>query len=172
MKHRIAACMLAVLMILGNCMALAEPVSNAGVEMDWNLIERYPSYVLDEQSGNWSFVSIRAESLQELLSRKVGTLYSRGVMNMRLKISGNRETGVLIPVMEILYAGSNELNAFAVSVAVDGLRYDLAAAGETVEIGRSQGERIRVALDAEGIEMLRKVVENGECSICLHGDRR
>lgn len=129
--------------------------------------ERYPSAQTDAASGKWTLHGVRADAL---LDRFWAYDAANGdeVCAFHLEVEGSEHTGVWTPVLRLYYANGKALNATAVSILVDGVRYDLAAHSEEVEGGRAQRVSAPLTKDAEALVRAMQGAE--EFSVRLIGD--
>lgn len=138
---------------------------------DHELLERYPSYALDAQSGKWS---VRANAGDALIARfwEDGGPYADSLCVFVLEAEGNVNTGVMTPVLRLYYRlGQKALNVSAVSLLADGVRYDFAASSQTVRNGRANAEVVSVPLTQEGFAAVRSLSAAQTASVRLVGEK-
>jgi len=158
--------LMALALMLGLLCTNAYALEQAGGSPDWSRLERYSSFV--QQETVWS---VRSNQTEAALSRMaMSEPPHNGYVCFGMELTGDRETSVTVPVLAFYYCGAEELNAGAVSVAVDGVRYDLAVYSETVKIGRMEVERLSAALDTEGMKMVRAMLQAECVQAALLGD--
>ena len=148
------------------CFALAVSLP-AFAAADAQGLENYSSFVLDEQSGEWSVSDPLFESM--LASVAAGDAkgdMADGFIVMQARMSGNMLTDTLRPEIEMYFAARRPIGVEAVTVHIGGERIDFAAKGEITQIGSYTAERIilpLVGVDASEIFGAEQI------EICLHG---
>ncbi|MBR6571125.1 MAG: peptidoglycan-binding protein, partial [Clostridia bacterium] len=130
----------------------------------------YPSYAHDAQTGKWSLQSYQADALLD-------RFWSYGIRNssetvvFHLAAEGDARTGVWTPVLRFYDIDGNAINARAVSLLMDGVRYELSASSAQVQNGRYRAECISVPLAEDGLAMVEKLMTADSVTVRLHGDR-
>lgn len=132
----------------------ASALEMASAQPDWSRFERYAS--LEEEGAVWSVMSNEAAAALARMSAEIAP-YS-GYACFGLELTGDRDVGVVVPVLAVYYAGSQTLNGEVVSVAADGVRYDMIVYREEIELGRNKAEKLTAPLDAEGLDMIRAML--------------
>ena len=123
-------------------------VPNAAQPLKAADFAHYPSYVQEETSGKWSVQAYQADALLDRFF-DYGSRYNAEMCVFHLSAEGDARTGVWSPVLQFYHMdGREKINAKAVSVLVDGVRYDLAASTAMVGSGRNAAEKISAPLDA------------------------
>ena len=142
----------------------------AAVPVEIADLERYPSCAVSEETGRWS---VRANSADALLDRfwTYAQANSTSVCAFGLEIEGDADTGVWSPVLRMYYSGSRELNATAVCVLADGMRYTFAASSEEIAHEGDTAERISVPLTREAVLALRSANAVGGVSVRIIGEK-
>ena len=84
---------------------------------------------------------------------------------------GDSETGIVVPVLSAYYAGSTALDGTVISIAADGVRYDLAVYSEDITLGRNKVEKLTAPLNAEGLDMIRAMLAAEEVNVYLVGEQ-
>lgn len=161
--------LLAAMVLTGT--ACAEAIGCAAAPLEIQRFENYPSYALDGVSGKWS---VRANPADALLDRFWTYIHanSAALCAFTLEAEGSALTGVWSPVLRFYYNnGSRLINADAVSVLVDGVRYDFAASSaEVVSAQGDKAECISVPLNAESLGVVSAMLEGEEVQVRLFGD--
>ncbi|MEG2859619.1 MAG: hypothetical protein RSA12_06945, partial [Clostridia bacterium] len=101
-------------------LAVAGAAHLAAAQFDPAVFERTPGYAFDAESGAWRVAAGAADALMEELSC---TNVARACL-MRLEYQGNAATGLIQPVLVWDVVGE-ALSADAVSILLDGVRYDV-----------------------------------------------
>ncbi|MEG0986469.1 MAG: hypothetical protein RSK76_08840, partial [Clostridia bacterium] len=107
----------------------------AAAQFDPAVFERTPGYAFDAASGAWRVAAGAADALMEELSR---TNVARACL-MRLEYQGNAATGLIQPVLVWDVVGE-ALSADAVSILLDGVRYDVQVLREAEKLGERKVE--------------------------------
>ena len=163
--------MLVLIMCVGCLNALGETIPRAAGRPDMKMLKRYPSYA-EDADGIWTVRSNAADALLERFAN-TGADSSQSFCVFLLSLEGSSRTDVWTPVLEVYYAYSSKpLNATAISLLADGVRYDFAAQSEQVKVGKKNAERIFAPLTQAGVEALQEVMEADEVSIRLMGETR
>jgi len=167
---KMLAWMLLASMPMTGAAALAESVERASIPLEIRDFEHFPSYAFDSAAGKWS---VRANPADALIDRfwDYGINYGTALCAFNLELEGNALTGVWTPVLRFYYMnGQKDINARAVSILVDGTRYDLAAAsGETFN-GRRSAELISAPLTKEALTAVQAMISGESVSVRLIGD--
>lgn len=150
--------------------ASAETLSCAASAMDPADLERYPSCIVNAETGRWS---VRANPADALLDRfwTYAEVNSASLCAFTLEIEGDADTGVWSPVLQVYYSGSRALNATAVSVAADGMRYDFAASSREISHGKNTAELISAPLTRESLQAVRAMISAEEVAVRIIGER-
>lgn len=159
--------MLVLCLIMAAGCALAEPVQRAAALLETENFEHYPSWTLDAKTGRWSVHSVQTDAL---LDRFWTYGRSNTLAVFYLEAEGNAQTGVWSPVLKVCYSKAGDLNAKAVSILADGVRYDLAASSAALRNDRSTGEIISAPLDQQGVEAVRAMLSAENVTVRLMGD--
>lgn len=148
------------------CAASAETVQRAAAPVEIRDFEHYPSCQSDAETGRWS---LRANEADALIDRFEDYVDDNGgeLCAFWLEAWGNALTGVWTPVLCIRHEGIDEIEARAVSILADGVRFDLAA--RTVS-GADEAELICAPLTAQAVEALRSLSGAEEVQIRLLGE--
>ena len=164
---RIILCYL-LLTILTLSSALAQTVERAAQPVDASQFAHYPSFAQEED--RWSVHAIQADALLD----RFWTAGSQAQLEMCIfhpALEGNAQTGVWTPVLRFYYIdGPKAINARAVSLLADGVRYDLAASSTTVSRDRATSELITAPLTAEAAQALTALTEAESIAVRLMGD--
>ena len=163
MMKKLVSLLLALLMVMGGC-ALA--MERSSIEIDWNALEKYAAY--EENGTVWT---VRSNQTQAALARiSADSAPYNGYACFGLELTGDQETGVIVPVLAFYYAGTVQLNGQTASIAVNGMRYDLLLAKEEIQLGKNKVERLTAPLDEAGLQMIHELLNSEEISILLQGD--
>ena len=162
---KLVALVLAFMLLTGS--AFAETLMRADSAVNAAILSRYENYNVDKD-GNFSVTTDRGATLKASFDAKAPTIMLQGALAFRTEVWGNVNTGIAYPVLKLFYMGST-LNVNAVSVAVNGKRYDFNAVGSASVDGRNSTEEIVVFLDSEGVEMLNEVLDQQSAYVLLSG---
>lgn len=124
----------------------------AGKLVEHESLLRYPSYSCDDETGKWSVNAYQADALMGRFW-DYGMRSSQRMVAFHLAAEGNVHTGVWTPVLRIYHIDGGMINARAVSILVDGQRFDLAASSESVTHNRHTAECITVPLNAQSMQV-------------------
>lgn len=161
--------LLAMAMCFGMAAAQAESLPLAAQALSMEALQRYPSYT-ENAKGQWTVRSNGADALLERFWDE-GSDYTQAFCVFTLEAEGDGNTGVWLPVLRVYYAyTSKPLNASAISVLADGVRYDLAAHSSIVENGKDKAEMISAPLTQEAVEMIAAMQGAEKLSLRLLGD--
>lgn len=163
-KKMLAWMLLAAMPLTGA--ASAEGVQRAAAAVEVSDFEHYPSYISDAETGSWSLRSNEADALVYRFEDYADS-NSTETCAFWLEARGNAVTGVWTPVLCIRHEGIDEIEARAVSIAADGVRFDLAA--RTVS-EKGEPELICAPLTKEAVEALRGLGGAEEVHIRLMGE--
>lgn len=151
--------------------AQAEAIERAASPVEMRSFERYPSHTYDEATGKWIVRANPADALLDRFWTYVET-NSTAMCAFIVEIEGNAYTGVRTPVLRAYYQGSKALNARAVCILADGVRYDLAAtSAEVVNDEGDDAELISAPLNAESLQVIRAMMNAENVQIRLMGDQ-
>lgn len=157
---------IAVVLTMALACAPACAMEKAAPRFDREALSKYASF--EENGTVWL---ARSNPGEAALARMGGEAVPyAGMACFGMELTGDSETGLIVPVLAFYYAGGAKLNAQYASVAVGGVRYDLALASETVQIGKNSVERMTAPLDETGLEMVRALAGGEEATILLRGD--
>lgn len=164
----------AVKMLLCLMLALILPPCAQAVECAAPLVELtgleyYPAYVCDDETGRWSVNAYQADALMDRFWAYGMRNSSRAVV-FHLAAEGDARTGVWTPVLRFYLIHGQTINARAVSVLLDGQRFDLAASSSIVRNGRYSAECITVPLNAQGMQVAASMQQAEDVSVRLIGD--
>lgn len=150
--------------------ASAQTLSCAADPIELSSLERYPSCTVSAETGRWS---VRANPADALLDRfwTYAEVNSASLCAFTLEIEGDADTGVWSPVLKIYYSGSRALNATAVSVAADGVRYDFAASSSEISHAKDSAELISAPLTKEALNAIRAMISAEEVAVRIIGER-
>ena len=162
MMKKLISLVLALLMLTGGALAM----ERANVEADWNSLEKYASF--EENGTVWTVRSNQTQAALNKISSESAPYNGYACFGMEL--TGDKETGLIVPVLAFYYAGGVELNGETVSIAVNGARYDLVLAKEVIQLGKNRVERLTAPLNAEGLYMVHEILNCEEPTILLQGD--
>ncbi len=141
-------------------------MENASVSPDWESLERYASYT--EEGSVWTVRSNQTQAALNKISAESAPY--NGYACFGLELTGDKETGLIVPVLAFYYAGTVELNGQTASIAANGTRYDLQLTKETVQLGKNMAERLTAPLDETGLVMVHEILNSEEVAIVLQGD--
>lgn len=146
-------------------------VTRAAAPLEIAEFEHYPSRTFDEASGKWTVHSVQADALiDRFWTHKIN--YGENFCAFYLEAEGNAVTGVWTPVLRVLYNGQKMLNATAVSILADGVRYDFAAAsGKTEYEEKYSAQIVSVPLTADGAAALPEIIRADEVSVRIMGEQ-
>ena len=150
--------------------ASAETLSCAAAPMEIASLERYPSCNVNAETGRWS---VRSNPADALLDRfwTYAEVNSASLCAFMLEIEGDINTGVWSPVLQLYYSGSRALNATAVSIVADGVRYDFAASSTEISHEKDSAELISAPLTKQALNAIRTVISAEEVAVRIIGER-
>lgn len=168
MTRTLAWMLLAALPVTGAAAETA--LSRASAPVEAGALERYPSWTCDDETGKWT---VRANPADALLDRfwTYAKANSTSVCAFSVEIEGDVHTNVLTPVLRVYYSGSKKLNASAVCVLADGVRYDFAASSAEIAHDGDKAEMISAPLTAEALSVVDALIAAGDVSIRLIGEK-
>jgi len=169
MKKTLAWLLLAAMPMTGAAAETAA-LNRACAPAEAGVLERYPSWACDEATGRWT---VRANPADALLDRfwTYAKNNSAALCAFSVEIEGDARTGVWTPVLRVYYSGSRRLNASAVCVLADGVRYDFAASSAEIACDGDTAELISAPLTADALAVLDAMISAEEVSIRLIGER-
>ncbi|MEG2710675.1 MAG: peptidoglycan-binding domain-containing protein, partial [Clostridia bacterium] len=147
-------------------LAVAGAAHLAAAQFDPAVFERTPGYAFDAASGAWRVAAGAADALMEELSR---TNVARACL-MRLEYQGNAATGLIQPVLVWDVVGE-ALSADAVSILLDGVRYDVQVLREAEKLGERKVERLTAPLTREGMALLAALGQADVVKLRFHGKK-
>jgi len=160
---KLVALILAMMLLCTSALALEK----SAAQPDWNRLEKYASF--EENGTLWSVMSNQAAAALARIS--VETAPYSGYACFGLELMGDSETGIVVPVLSAYYAGSTALDGTVISIAADGVRYDLAVYSEDITLGRNKVEKLTAPLNAEGLDMIRAMLAAEEVNVYLVGEQ-
>lgn len=160
---KLVALILAIMLLCTSALALEK----SAAQPDWNRLEKYASF--EENGTLWSVMSNQAAAALARISAETAP-YS-GYACFGLELMGDSETGIVVPVLSAYYAGSTALDGTVISIAADGVRYDLAVYSEDITLGRNKVEKLTAPLNAEGLDMIRAMLAAEEVNVYLVGEQ-
>ncbi len=158
--------LIALALMLGLMSTGAYALERTGAVSSIDRLERYASFV--QEGTVWSVRSNQSEAA--LYRMTLSQAPHNGYICFGLELTGDEEIGLIVPELVFYYSGQTALNASAAAIAVDGVRYDFAVFSETVKNGSKTVERLSAPLNAQGMDMLRAVVQAGHADVLLMGD--
>lgn len=169
MKKTMVLLLCLVLWVLPFCQAFAQTAALAALPVFPADFEHYPSCFVNEETGRWSVQANQADALADRFWT-YGTKYGSEVCVFYLAVEGDARTGVWSPVMRFAYMNGREMNATAVSIAADGVRYDLAASSSFETRGRGRAEIITAPLTTDALQMVEAMMKAEDVRVRLMGD--
>lgn len=164
MTKRILA--LCLCLMLAMCMPGFAQMASQGYSLEG--LERYSSFIADEESGEWSVSDPLYAAVQDAVAAgEVKNAAKDGLAVYQLRLCGNEQTGTLRPEIEIHYIARNPIGVQAVSIFTGGARYDFAAKGVSAQFGGQRAERI--VLPVDDIAVLKAIAGAEELELILHG---
>lgn len=162
MMKKLISLLLVLMMVSAGALAM----ESSSVSPDWNALERYASYT--EEGSVWT---VRSNQTQAALNKiSAETAPYNGYACFGLELTGDKETGLIVPVLAFYYAGTVELNGQTASIAANGARYDLLLTKEEIQLGKNKAERLTAPLDETGLAMIHEILRAEEIDILLQGD--
>lgn len=145
------------LTILSLSSAMAQTVERAARPTDVSQFAHYPSFV--QEGSHWSVQPVQADALLDRFWI-AGSKMQVAMSVFHAALEGNTQTGVWTPVLRFYYHDSSrKLNAHAVSLLADGVRYDLAASTRLVARNRQTLEIVTAPLTQEAVQALAALTE-------------
>lgn len=169
MKNAVKLLLCTLLCLMMASYACARNVECAGKLVEMESFEHYPSYTCDEETGKWSVQAYQDDALMDRFW-EYGMRSSSRMVVFHLAAEGDARTGVWTPVLRFYHIDGGRINARAVSILVDGRRYDLAASSESVVHKRHTAECITVPLNAQGMQVAYAMQQAEQVTIRLIGD--
>lgn len=146
--------------------ACAESVQRAAAPVELCDFEHYPSFTGSSETGRWS---LRANEADALVYRFEDYVDSSGgeFCAFWLEARGSLTTGLWSPVLCVRYAGYDTVDARAISILADGVRYDLAARTAS---GEGEPELICAPLTLDAVNALRSLSNAADVQLRLLGE--
>ena len=166
MKKAVKILLCVLLLITVTC---AQAVERAGKLVEMDSLQHYPSYQCDEATGKWTVHAYQADALMDRFWDFVRRNSARTVV-FHLAAEGDARTGVWMPVLHFYHADGTAINARAVSILVDGQRYDLAASSSSVSHNRAAAEKITVPLGEQGLQVAYAMQKAAAVTVRLIGE--
>ncbi|MBQ3222390.1 MAG: peptidoglycan-binding protein [Clostridia bacterium] len=164
MTKRILA--LCLCLMLAMCMPGFAQMASQGYSLEG--LERYSSFIADEESGEWSVSDPLYAAVQDAVAAgEVKNAAKDGLAVYQLRLCGNEKTGTLRPEIEIHYIARNPIGVQAVSIFTGGARYDFAAKGVSAQFGGQRAEQI--VLPVDDMAVLKAIAGAEELELILHG---
>lgn len=158
--------LLATVLLLSS--AMAQTVECASRPLDVERLAHYPSFA--QEGERWSIHSVQADALLDRFWTASGKM-QMAMSVFHLALEGNVGTGVWTPVLRVYYHDENRaINARAISLLADGVRYDMAVTAKPVTRNRQTLEMITAPLTREAVQALSALTEAQSISIRLFGD--
>lgn len=158
-------CLLLCLMTL----TCAQGVECAGKLVELENLAHYPSYTCDEETGRWQVHAYQADALMDRFW-DYGRRNSTRAVVFHLAAEGDARTGVWTPVLRFYHIDGGMINARAVSILADGMRYDLAASSQSVVQNRHTAECITVPLNEQGMQVAAAMQQAETLTVRLIGE--
>ncbi len=162
MKKRLISLILALMLACVPALAMEKAAPAA----DWAALEKYASF--EENGTVWTVRSNQGAAALNRMGSE--TAPYAGYACFGLELTGDSETGLIVPVLAFYYAGGTKLNAQNVSIAAGGVRYDAALAAETIQLGKNSVEKMTAPLDEAGLQMIHEILNAEEVNIALQGE--
>ena len=150
--------------------ACAEGVLFAARAFEPAQFAHLPSYMQDEQTGKWSVQPYQADALVDRFWT-FGMKNSARTVVFHLAAEGDARTGVWTPVLRFYHIDGETINARAVSVMLDDVRYDLAASSQEIRNGRYTAECITVPLNAEAMALIDLILSAQSVAVRMIGEK-
>ncbi|MEG0146000.1 MAG: peptidoglycan-binding domain-containing protein, partial [Clostridia bacterium] len=124
--------------------------------------ERYPSYKMDEATGEWSAHGLIAGQMVSAVEQgdAAGSM-GGGVLVLYPGVRGNRDLSLMEPVLYVCLLRNSPIKADALSIATGGVRYDFVGVAEETKIGERKCERFALPLSQDGLALLRSFANEG-----------
>lgn len=157
-------------MPMSGAMAETTTLSRAVAPLEVRTFERYPSWNSSDETGKWT---VRANPADALLDRfwSYAKDNSSALCAFSIEIEGDLRTGIWTPVLRVYYSGSRKLNATAVCILANGIRYDFAASTAEITHEKDTAEMISAPLTRDALEAINAMLSADDVSIRLIGDR-
>ena len=168
MTRTLAWLLLAAMPVTGA--AAESALTRAAAPVEEEQFSRYPSWNLNDETGKWT---VRANPADALLDRfwSYAKNNSASLCAFTVELEGDADTGVRTPVLRVYYSGSRSLNATAVCVLADGVRYDIAASSAEIAHDGDKAELISAPLNRSALSVIRAMIKAEEVSLRLIGER-
>lgn len=154
------------------CLAMftcAQGAECAGKLVELDKLQHYPSYICDDETGKWSVNAYQADALMDRFW-DYGMRSSQRMVVFHLAAEGDARTGVWTPVLRFYHIDGGMINARAVSILVDGQRFDLAASSESVVHKRHTAELITAPLTKQSMQVVEAMTKAETVTVRLLGE--
>ncbi len=172
MKKQIVSLALAAALMAGGALASADALQNGAPIVNIDSLKTQDAFTHDETTGAWSLIPNRTQAALDAIGNGYGRSSGDGTLFMYVSLEGNTLDNTITPTLNVCMISGTEVNAGAVSLLIDGVRYDFETASEVSAIGSYRTEMMRAPLNADGISMLRTMTDAKEFSVMLHGAER
>ena len=172
MKKQIVSLALAAALMAGGALASADALQNGAPIVNIDSLKTQDTFTHDETTGAWSLIPNRTQAALDAIGNGYGRSSGDGTLFMYVSLEGNTLDNTITPTLNVCMISGTEVNAGAVSLLIDGVRYDFETTSEVSAIGSYRAEMMRAPLNADGISMLRTVTDAKEFSVMLHGAER
>ena len=172
MKKSMVSLMLAAAILAGGTVANADALKDSAPIVNVDALEVHESYEHDEESGAWTLVTNRTQAALDALGNGYGCSSSGSTLFMYVTLKGNTLDNTVTPTLNVCSIGSTVINANAVSLLIDGVRYDFETATEVGAIGDYRAEIMSAPLNSDGIDMLSAMTAADEFKVMLHGSEK
>ncbi len=149
---------IALLLIMMFACAPAHAMERSAQPVNFEWLQRYASF--EEEGGVWS---VRSNRTQAAINRMGAVIAPyEGYACFGLELTGDKDTGLIVPVLAFYYAGTQKLNGRYASIAVGDTRWDIQLHREEITLGVNRGERLTAPMDDKGLEMIQAMIGAGD----------
>ena len=172
MKKSMVSLALAAAILASGTLANADALKDSAPIVNADTLSVHESFDHDEESGAWTLVTNRTQAALDALSNGYGCSSSGSTLFMYVTLKGNTLDNTVTPTLNVCSIGSTVINANAVSLLIDGVRYDFETETEVGAIGDYRAEIMSAPLNTDGIVMLGAMVESDKLMVLLHGSEK
>lgn len=130
-------------------------------------VEHLPGF--SQEYDEWTLLAHETLALQQYMAQNGKN--APAFAGFYFSLSGNQDTGLVIPSVHVFYKGTPALGLASASFAVNGVRYDLVGKTETVHMGGTALEVMTVPLGREGMAFFRQVCSQQQITLQLTGSK-
>ena len=122
-----------------------------------------------QPGGFWTVIAPETQAMLERVTSGDLGIPQRAHAAFYFKLEVHADSGRLQPVLVILAFGREAAGVYAVSVGLDGVRYDMAAAAEPLSAGGVRGETALAAPGEHTLDIIRSLITAESVTLRLYG---